>query len=132
MHDVNEALALDDRESVLLALQNPALQLTNVDPKNITQYIRLMSKKKTQKAEESGDPDAVLWIEDIQECIDRGNLQTRQALKRKLFVGGLVFSSVCSSKSKFVVNELFDKFNKIFEMLFLKSSDTNKTIRFVF
>nr|CAB3256707.1 IQ motif containing GTPase activating protein homolog [Phallusia mammillata] len=82
VNDVNDALASNDRDAILLALQNPALQLTNVEPENITHYLRLMKKKKQEKMEETGDPDAALWIEEIQSCIDQGNHQTRQALKQ--------------------------------------------------
>jgi len=80
---VNDALLSNDRDAVLLALQNPALQLQNVDPTNITHYLRLLNKKKAEKAEESGDPDVLLWIDEIQACIDQANRQTRVALKRK-------------------------------------------------
>jgi len=81
---MNEALSANDREAVLCALQNPALKLSNVVPENITHYLRLMNKKKAEKSAETGDPDPALWIEEIQECIDVGNSQTKQALKRKL------------------------------------------------
>ena len=81
MNDVNNALSLNYPDAVLLALQNPALRLQNVDPENITHYLRLLNKKKEKKLEESGDPD--LWIDEIQACIDLANKQTRLALKRK-------------------------------------------------
>ena len=83
VNDVNNALLSNDKEAVLLALQNPALQLHNVDPNNITHYLRLLNKKKAEKAEETGDPDVALWIDEIQACIDLANRQTRIALKRK-------------------------------------------------
>nr|XP_018671818.1 IQ motif containing GTPase activating protein homologue isoform X1 [Ciona intestinalis] len=82
VNDVNEALSADDRDAVLAALLNPSLHLNNVEPSNITQYIRLMKKKKEKKSSETGDPDPALWIEEIQNCIDAGNSQTRQALKQ--------------------------------------------------
>ena len=82
VNDVNSALISNDRDAVLAALQNPALQLQNVQPNNITHYLRLLNKKKQEKVEESGDPDVALWIDEIQSCIDLANRQTRLALKR--------------------------------------------------
>ena len=81
--DVNNALASNDREAVLKALQNPALQLHNVESQNITHYIRLLNKKRQKKMEECGDSESELWIDEIQACIDDGNKQTRIALKRQ-------------------------------------------------
>ena len=84
--DVNNALASDDPEAVLRALQNPALQLQNVDPANITHYLRLLNKKRAEKVEQTGDSNSILWIDEIQNCIDTGNLQTKQALKREFLI----------------------------------------------
>ena len=83
VNDVNNALSLNDRDAVLLALQNPALQLQNVEPRNITHYLRLLNKKKDEKVKDSGDPHVALWIDEIQACIDVANRQTKLALKRK-------------------------------------------------
>lgn len=85
MNDVNKALTSVDRDAVLKSLQNPALQLQNVEPKNITHYVRLLNKKRAEKAAECGDSDVELWIDEIQACIDDGNKQTRIALKREFF-----------------------------------------------
>ena len=84
VNDVNSAISLGGPDAVLRSLQNPALQLQNVDPANITHYLRLLNKKKLEKMEETGDPNAMLWIDEIQNCINTGNYQTKQALKRKL------------------------------------------------
>ena len=83
---MNNALASDDPEAVLRALQNPALQLQNVDPANITHYLRLLNKKRAEKVEQTGDSNSILWIDEIQNCIDTGNLQTKQALKREFLI----------------------------------------------
>uniref|UniRef100_H2Z719 Ras GTPase-activating-like protein IQGAP1 n=1 Tax=Ciona savignyi TaxID=51511 RepID=H2Z719_CIOSA len=82
VHDVNEALSKDDRDAILAALLNPSLHLEHVDPSNITQYLRLLKKRKHEKSVETGDADPALWIDEIQACIDDANAQTRQALKQ--------------------------------------------------
>ncbi|XP_076802630.1 ras GTPase-activating-like protein IQGAP1 isoform X2 [Clavelina lepadiformis] len=82
VNEVNSALSSNDPDAVIRALQNPALGLINVDPNNITKYLRLLNKKKEKKIKDSGDPDAELWIEEIQECIDTANHQTKQAIKQ--------------------------------------------------
>ena len=81
--DVDSALVSNDPALLLQALHNPALQLVDVDPKNITHYARLLNNKKAEKIAESGDPDSILWIDEIQECVHRGNFQTKHALKRE-------------------------------------------------
>ena len=82
MNNLNEILENGDEDAVLQSLQNPALQLKNVESSNILQYIRLLKKKKSEKEEQV--ESSTLWIDEIQQCVDLANHQTRVALKRLL------------------------------------------------
>jgi len=90
VNNLNEILENGDEDAVLQSLQNPALQLKNVESSNIIQYIRLLKKKKSEKEEQV--ESSTLWIDEIQQCVDLANHQTRVALKQASAVAAVNMS----------------------------------------
>lgn len=79
---MNDAFFADDKDALLAALKHPSLNLCNIEPDNVFHYIRVMKRRRQEKGVTS--ENIMLFVDDLQLCIDTGNLQTKQALKRKL------------------------------------------------
>uniref|UniRef100_A0AAY4DV05 IQ motif containing GTPase activating protein 1 n=1 Tax=Denticeps clupeoides TaxID=299321 RepID=A0AAY4DV05_9TELE len=81
---INEALAGGDLQKTLEALQHPAAKLKDVDPSLAQHYYDLLLQAKREKAHETCDPSAVLWLDEIQDTIFGANQETQEALQCKL------------------------------------------------
>ncbi|BFY98703.1 hypothetical protein BsWGS_01743 [Bradybaena similaris] len=78
---INEAIDSGDENATLQALQLPAAKLKNISPEQAFHYQVLLAKRKDKKAEESHDDAAMLWLEEIQSCVDKANTNTLEGLK---------------------------------------------------
>ncbi|XP_033478040.2 ras GTPase-activating-like protein IQGAP1 [Epinephelus lanceolatus] len=77
---INEALGEGDPMKTLNMLQNPSAKLTDVDPSVAQHYHDKMLEARREKAHETQDPSAVLWLDEIQEAILKANQDTQEAL----------------------------------------------------
>ncbi|XP_062845476.1 ras GTPase-activating-like protein IQGAP1 [Trichomycterus rosablanca] len=78
---INEALDGGDPKKTLEALQHPAAKLTDVDPYIAQHYFDKLLETRREKAHETQDPSAVLWLDEIQEAIFQSNRDTEEALQ---------------------------------------------------
>ncbi|KAF5906571.1 ras GTPase-activating-like protein IQGAP1, partial [Clarias magur] len=78
---INEALDEGDSKKTLEALQHPAAKLTDVDPSIAQHYYDKLLEARREKAHETQDPSAVLWLDEIQEAIFQANRDTEEALQ---------------------------------------------------
>uniref|UniRef100_A0A672HSN4 IQ motif containing GTPase activating protein 1 n=1 Tax=Salarias fasciatus TaxID=181472 RepID=A0A672HSN4_SALFA len=77
---INEALDEGDPMKTLAMLQNPSAKLTDVDPSIAQHYHDKLLEARREKAHETQDPSAVLWLDEIQDAISKANQDTREAL----------------------------------------------------
>uniref|UniRef100_A0A3Q3J6C6 IQ motif containing GTPase activating protein 1 n=1 Tax=Monopterus albus TaxID=43700 RepID=A0A3Q3J6C6_MONAL len=80
---INEALDEGDPMKTLTALQNPSAKLTDVDPPVAQHYHDKLLEARREKAHETKDPSAVLWLDEIQDGILKANQDTKEALQCK-------------------------------------------------
>lgn len=77
IEEINKALKTDNEEMTIAALVNACAGIKNVDPSLQTLYHQMLLKVKVQKAsaslDDSFNEDADLWIDEIQQTIDRAN-----------------------------------------------------------
>uniref|UniRef100_A0A668ARX0 IQ motif containing GTPase activating protein 1 n=1 Tax=Myripristis murdjan TaxID=586833 RepID=A0A668ARX0_9TELE len=66
---INEALDEGNPQKTLAALQNPSAKLTDVDPSVAQHYHDKLLEARREKAHETQDPSAVLWLDEIQDAI---------------------------------------------------------------
>lgn len=78
--EINEALEEGDPLKTLDSLQNPAAKLSDIDPDLALHYHNVLLEARREKAHETQDPSAVLWLDEIQDAILRANQDTRDAL----------------------------------------------------
>lgn len=78
---INEALDEGDPKKTLEALQQPAAKLTDVDQSIAQHYFDKLLEARREKAHETQDPSAVLWLDEIQEAIFQANRDTEEALQ---------------------------------------------------
>ncbi|XP_046897505.1 ras GTPase-activating-like protein IQGAP1 [Hypomesus transpacificus] len=78
---INEALDEGDPPKTLEALQDPSAKLTNVDPSVAQHYYDKLLEARREKAHETQDPSAVLWLDEIQNAILMANKDTQDALQ---------------------------------------------------
>ncbi|XP_075893447.1 ras GTPase-activating-like protein IQGAP1 [Nelusetta ayraudi] len=77
---INEALDEGDPSKTLAMLQNPSAKLLDVDPSVAQHYHDKLLEARREKAHETQDPSAVLWLDEIQDAILRANQDTQEAL----------------------------------------------------
>ncbi|PWA28993.1 hypothetical protein CCH79_00006341 [Gambusia affinis] len=77
---INEALDEGDPMKTLDMLQNPSAKLTDVDPSIAQHYHDKLLEARREKAHETQDPSAVLWLDEIQDAILKANQDTKEAL----------------------------------------------------
>ncbi|KAL4613250.1 ras GTPase-activating-like protein IQGAP1 [Arapaima gigas] len=77
---INEALDEGDVKKTLAALQHPAAKLTDVDPAVAQHYFDKLLEARREKAHETQDSSAVLWLDEIQDTILASNKDTQDAL----------------------------------------------------
>uniref|UniRef100_A0A4W6C9B7 IQ motif containing GTPase activating protein 1 n=1 Tax=Lates calcarifer TaxID=8187 RepID=A0A4W6C9B7_LATCA len=80
---INEALDEGDPMKTLAMLQNPSAKLTDVDPSVAQHYHDKLLEARREKAHETQDPSAVLWLDEIQDAILRANQDTQEAIQCK-------------------------------------------------
>ncbi|XP_074862590.1 ras GTPase-activating-like protein IQGAP1 isoform X2 [Carettochelys insculpta] len=83
---INEALDEGDPVKTLQALQIPAAKLEGVTPKVAQHYQDTLIRVKREKAQDTRDETAVLWLDEIQDGIHRSNRDTEEAQKFSLGV----------------------------------------------
>ncbi|CAM4628057.1 ras GTPase-activating-like protein IQGAP1 isoform X1 [Caretta caretta] len=81
---INEALDEGDTKKTLQALQIPAAKLEGVTPKVAQHYQDTLIRAKREKAQDTRDETAVLWLDEIQDGIHRSNRDTEEAEKFSL------------------------------------------------
>ncbi|CAK6977652.1 ras GTPase-activating-like protein IQGAP1 [Scomber scombrus] len=78
---INEALDEGDPMKTLAMLQNPSAKLTDVDPSVAQHYHDKLLEARREKAHETQDPSAVLWLDEIQDAVLKANQDTQEALQ---------------------------------------------------
>ncbi|XP_008049212.1 ras GTPase-activating-like protein IQGAP3 [Carlito syrichta] len=86
---INEALDQGSPEKTLSALLLPAAGLNDVSLPVAPRYHLLLVAAKRQKAQMTGDPGAVLWLEEIRQGVVRANQDTSAAQKMALGVAAI-------------------------------------------
>ncbi|XP_029791828.1 ras GTPase-activating-like protein IQGAP3 [Suricata suricatta] len=86
---INEALDRGSPEKTLSALLLPAAGLDTVHLLVAPRYHRLLVAAKRQKAQATGDPGAVLWLEEIRQAVARANQDTEAAQRMALGVAAI-------------------------------------------
>ncbi|XP_004388534.1 ras GTPase-activating-like protein IQGAP3 [Trichechus manatus latirostris] len=86
---INEALDHGSPEKTLTALLLPAAGLDDVSLPVAPRYHLLLVAAKRQKAQVTGDPGAVLWLEDIRQGVVRANQDTNTAQRMALGVAAI-------------------------------------------
>ncbi|OPJ70224.1 ras GTPase-activating-like protein IQGAP1 [Patagioenas fasciata monilis] len=76
---INEALDEGDTKKTLQALQIPAAKLEGVAPKVAQHYQDTLLRAKREKAQDTQDETAVLWLDEIQDGIHRANKDTEES-----------------------------------------------------
>ncbi|XP_030312557.1 ras GTPase-activating-like protein IQGAP1 [Calypte anna] len=76
---INEALDEGDTKKTLQALQIPAAKLEGVAPKVAQHYQDTLLRAKREKAQDTQDETAVLWLDEIQDGILRANKDTEES-----------------------------------------------------
>ncbi|XP_045401344.1 ras GTPase-activating-like protein IQGAP3 isoform X2 [Lemur catta] len=86
---INEALDQGSPEKTLSALLLPAAGLDGVSLPVAPRYHLLLVAAKRQKAQVTGDPGAVLWLEEIRQGVVRANQDTNTAQSMALGVAAI-------------------------------------------
>ncbi|XP_003415202.2 ras GTPase-activating-like protein IQGAP3 isoform X1 [Loxodonta africana] len=86
---INEALDHGSPEKTLTALLLPAAGLEDVSLPIAPRYHLLLVAAKRQKAQVTGDPGAVLWLEEIRQEVVRANEDTNTAQRMALGVAAI-------------------------------------------
>ncbi|NWU09327.1 IQGA1 protein, partial [Cephalopterus ornatus] len=76
---INEALDEGDSKKTIQALQIPAAKLEGVAPKVAQHYQDTLLRAKREKAQDTQDETAVLWLDEIQDGIHRANKDTEES-----------------------------------------------------
>ncbi|XP_040854412.1 ras GTPase-activating-like protein IQGAP3 isoform X2 [Ochotona curzoniae] len=86
---INEALDQDSPEKTLSALLLPTAGLDDVSLPVAPRYHLLLVTAKRHKAQMTGDPGAVLWLEEIRQGVIRANQDTSTAQRMALGVAAI-------------------------------------------
>ncbi|KAG8519948.1 Ras GTPase-activating-like protein IQGAP3 [Galemys pyrenaicus] len=86
---INEALDQDSPEKTLSALLLPTAGLDGVSHPVAPRYHLFLVAAKRQKAQATGDPGAVLWLEEIRQEVVRANRDTDTAQRMALGVAAI-------------------------------------------
>ncbi|KAM6219947.1 ras GTPase-activating-like protein IQGAP3 [Rhynchocyon petersi] len=86
---INEALDHGSPEKTLTALLLPAAGLDDISLPVAPRYHLLLVAAKRQKAQATGDPGAVLWLEEIRQGVARANQDTNTAQRMALGVAAI-------------------------------------------
>ncbi|XP_077989473.1 ras GTPase-activating-like protein IQGAP1 isoform X2 [Glandiceps talaboti] len=86
---INEAIDKGSAAETLAGLQLPEAKLKNVEEQQKDLYQAILATEKQDKASKAGDEGAVLWLEEIQSCIDDTNLQAIDANKTAVSIASI-------------------------------------------
>ncbi|NXK17291.1 IQGA1 protein, partial [Arenaria interpres] len=86
---INEALDEGDARKTIQALQIPAAKLEGVAPKVAQHYQDTLLRAKREKAQDTQDETAVLWLDEIQDGIHRANKDTEESDRFSLGILGI-------------------------------------------
>ncbi|XP_013014436.1 ras GTPase-activating-like protein IQGAP3 isoform X1 [Cavia porcellus] len=86
---INEALDQGSLEKTFSALLLPAAGLKDVTLSVAPRYYFLLVEAKRHKAQVTGDPGAVLWLEEIRQAVVRANQDTQTAQRMALGVAAV-------------------------------------------
>ncbi|XP_057582766.1 ras GTPase-activating-like protein IQGAP3 isoform X5 [Hippopotamus amphibius kiboko] len=86
---INEALDQNNPEKTLSSLLLPAAGLDDVSLPVAPRYHLLLVAARKQKAQVTGDPGAVLWLEEIRQEVVRANQDTNTAQRMALGVAAI-------------------------------------------
>ncbi|XP_067829550.1 ras GTPase-activating-like protein IQGAP1 [Heptranchias perlo] len=78
---INEAVDEGDSQKTLQALLLPSAKLADVCPPIAEHYQETLLRTKREKAQETQDDSAVLWLDEIQDTIWKSNKETQDAEK---------------------------------------------------
>ncbi|XP_012941932.1 ras GTPase-activating-like protein IQGAP1 isoform X2 [Aplysia californica] len=78
---INEAIDKGEEAETVQALQLSAAKLRDIQPEQALHYQILLARQKDKKAEDNNDDAAVLWLEEIQACVDKANANCQEGLK---------------------------------------------------
>ncbi|KAG8145297.1 putative Ras GTPase-activating-like protein [Naja naja] len=106
---INEALDEGDARKTLQALQTPAAKLEGVTPKVAQHYQDVLLRAKREKAQETRDETAVLWLDEIQGGVHQCNKDTEEAQRFSLGI--------------LAINEAVDQGEVAMTLSFLRSAD---------
>lgn len=81
---INEALDEGVTKKTLQALQTPAAKLEGVAPKVAQHYQDTLLRAKREKAQDTQDETAVLWLDEIQDGIHKANQDTEESQRFSL------------------------------------------------
>ncbi|NWV28250.1 IQGA1 protein, partial [Origma solitaria] len=81
---INEALDEGDTKKTIQALQTPAAKLEGVAPKVAQHYQDTLLRAKREKAQDTQDETAVLWLDEIQDGIHKANKDTEESQRFSL------------------------------------------------
>ncbi|NWZ86629.1 IQGA1 protein, partial [Poecile atricapillus] len=81
---INEALDEGVTKKTLQALQTPAAKLEGVAPKVAQHYQDTLLRAKREKAQDTQDETAVLWLDEIQDGIHKANKDTEESQRFSL------------------------------------------------
>lgn len=76
---INEAVDKESPQETLQSLQMPQAKLRDVEEENAVLYQLALKAAKTSKAEATEDEAAVLWLDEIQDTIDKSNKKATDA-----------------------------------------------------
>ncbi|KAL7980216.1 hypothetical protein Chor_001484 [Crotalus horridus] len=106
---INEALDEGDARKTLQALQIPAAKLEGVTPKVAQHYQDVLLRAKREKAQETQDETAVLWLDEIQGGVHQSNKDMEEAQRFSLGI--------------LAINEAVDQGDVARTLSFLRSAD---------
>ncbi|KAM6425904.1 ras GTPase-activating-like protein IQGAP1 isoform 1-T1 [Liasis olivaceus] len=106
---INEALDEGDSRKTLQTLQIPAAKLEGVTPKVAQHYQDVLLRAKREKAQETQDETAVLWLDEIQGGVHRSNRDMEEAQRFSLGI--------------LAINEAVDQGDVAKTLSFLRSAD---------
>lgn len=106
---INEAVDEGDAQKTLKALLLPSAKLADVSPPVAEHYQETLIRTKREKAQETQDDSAVLWLDEIQDTIWKSNKDTQDAEKFSLGI--------------LAINEAVDSGNTVQILSALRSPD---------
>ncbi|XP_041074214.1 ras GTPase-activating-like protein IQGAP1 [Polyodon spathula] len=86
---INEALDQGSAQTTLAALQHPAAKLSEVRPPVAQHYHDTLVRARREKAQDTQDDSAVLWLDEIQDGVCNSNKETEDSQQFSLGILGI-------------------------------------------